>query len=55
MDIIKILKLVSMAASLIGTASGYILKPKMEAAKDEHMQRLIEEAVANAINKEKGL
>ena len=55
MDIVKLLKLVSMTASLIATASGYILKPRLEAAKDEHLQELIKEAVANAINEDKGL
>ena len=54
MDIIKLLKLISQIATVVGTASGFLLKPKLEAAKDEHMQKLIEDAIANAM-KEKGL
>ena len=55
MDIIKILKLVSMAASFIGTTATYIAKPKIEAANNEKLQNIVEQAVANAIKKDKGL
>lgn len=55
MDIVKILKLVGYIATAVSTASGIILKPKLDVVKDEQLRRTVEEAVANAIRQEKGL
>ena len=54
MDVIKLLKLVGCIATAVSTASNLILKPRLDAMKDDQMRTLIEQAVANAMNQEKG-